>query len=589
MVTYMAIPKNKLTLGATEFEDTILSARVTRVENGFDTATITLPDTSYYPSIVTESTPVKLEVKETGGAYTTLLKGIVRFPIADISNEKTLILSCLGSGYGLGEMLVATEYGSQSKNPTLDTITEIITEATVGLLTPFVNNILGSGTPSGFSYTASIENINDIIPYINFPYKPALNSLNDLCDLATAAKLGAAGPIWIVTTDDVLRLKTIGTDDADWHKYYGGANNVAGQATLTYGEDYTSINMEKMAPEANYILYYGAWRRPSNGDRWTEPQNNTEAAAMWDSGWASVLTRDAGAATHQINNCSLRATSAGAGQPINAFYPHDQNAAWNFDSFTNFNIPYLNFYIYRHNADIISVSLHENATHYFYYIFTASAPAQDTWFHIKVPIGQYYKVADPNFTWQLALDPVWSNINYVQIMTTDSLANDYFCVDGLYFGDAVVCRAAWNSDLPGGVCKMRLITDNVGKDDSLLASDDSGLMAQYAYSELLRAQKTVMNGSVVTPMIKDALPGQYFNVQGADYRATKIIHTIDSQGYLSNISITDDLTNSRPRARYEDQNKVWASIRPEWQDRQASNIKAGNVDWRIERLVKDYA
>jgi hypothetical protein len=582
MVTHMYIPKNKLTLGVTELEDTLESAKVTRLENSLDIATIVLPDTSYYPATVTESTTVELEVKEAGGAYTTIFKGIVRFPIVDISGKKTLTLSCLGSGYGLNETVVAQEYGTQSSNPTINTIAEIVTN----INSLYLNKILNTADNTNFAYTNECT-LAHSIPYINFPYKPVDKCLNDLIDLVAAQEASDPGAHWIVTTDDVVRMKIIGSDHADWHKYYGGADNAGGQATLTYGVDYRLINLEKMAPEANYIIYYGTWRRPSNGDRWTEPIDNAEAASMWDTNATSVLTKDA--VVHTIDTCSLRATSAGAGNVISVFYPHDKDAAWNFLLFDNFNIPYLNFYIYRHNTDPIAVYLKENDTHYFYYVITASAPVQDTWYHITLPVGPNYKKADKAITWLEALDPVWSNINSVEIATTTSADNDYFCVDGLHFGGCPICRVAWNHDLPGGVAKMRLITDDVGKDDSLKATDDSGLMAQMAYNELMRLQKTVISGTVETPMIPDALPGQFFNIQAVDYRATKIVHTIDSTGYFSIITVTDDLTNSRPRARYEDQNKVWASIRPEWQDRQAANIKAGSVDIRITRLAKDYA
>ena len=139
---------------------------------------------------------------------------------------------------------------------------------------------------------------------------------------------------------------------------------------------------------------------------------------------------------------------------------------------------------------------------------------------------------------------------------------------------------------------MKLIVDDVGKDDSLVAADDSGLMAQLAYNELLRLQKTALAGTVdLTSIVPDALPGQLFNVQGTDMRCTQIVHTIapSPEGYRTLLTLTDDLINSRARMRYEDTNRVWESIRPEWQDRQASNIKAGTVDWRIQRLIKDYA
>jgi hypothetical protein len=140
---------------------------------------------------------------------------------------------------------------------------------------------------------------------------------------------------------------------------------------------------------------------------------------------------------------------------------------------------------------------------------------------------------------------------------------------------------------------MQLITDNIGKDDTLKAgtvgTTDTGLMAQYAYAELLRRQKDTQNITVETDMLHTALPGEFFSIQSIDFRPTKIIDTIDNRGYKSLFYMTDDILNGNSRPRYEDQNKVWAAIRPEWQDRQASNIKAGSVDWRIAQLIEDYA
>jgi hypothetical protein len=139
---------------------------------------------------------------------------------------------------------------------------------------------------------------------------------------------------------------------------------------------------------------------------------------------------------------------------------------------------------------------------------------------------------------------------------------------------------------------MRLIVDNVGKDDTLTSgtpgTTDIGLMAQMAYSELLRLQTTSLVGTVETPMLADLLPGQYLYIQTTDFRVTKIVHNISKTGYTSLISVTDDVTNGRARNRYEDLGKQLAAIRPEFQDRQASSIKAGSVDIRITRLAEDY-
>jgi hypothetical protein len=60
--------------------------------------------------------------------------------------------------------------------------------------------------------------------------------------------------------------------------------------------------------------------------------------------------------------------------------------------------------------------------------------------------------------------------------------------------------------------KIKVITDNIAKDDSLVASDDTGVMARMAYAELLRAQTTPMTGTFTTPIAPDALAGQLIHV-----------------------------------------------------------------------------
>jgi hypothetical protein len=101
-------------------------------------------------------------------------------------------------------------------------------------------------------------------------------------------------------------------------------------------------------------------------------------------------------------------------------------------------------------------------------------------------------------------------------------------------------------------------------------------------------------------MIKDLLPGQLFqiyakktsggySINGTEMRVTKIEHEISMQGATSIITLTDDVTNSHPRPAYEDWNKVLLSAaRPEFQDRQSTSMKAGEVDVRVPRLAEDY-
>lgn len=597
MVTYMTTPINKLTLGATEYTNYLVSATVTRLENGLDSAVIVLPDTSIYPTTVTEGTTVLLEVKNTSdGSYTTLFVGTVRFVTADISATNSLTLHCRSIGFGLQEMLVAAEYGSQSINSSLDTITEIITDATNGIVPNYVQKILG-GSNSNYAFdTTYVETITDSIPYIGFPYKPADKALNDLCDLVTAYKAGTAGPHWIITRSgatNYLRVKLVSGTQVGWTKYYGDSQ---ANATLTYGTDYTQINIEKMSSESNYIVYYGAWRRPSNGDYWTE---SAISGGLWGNTTGSLADNTyykvVGA------NSVLAYTTANPSGPIQVFYPAAKNAAWNFSGFTDFNTPNLNFYAYYDltTTTTLRVRLYTDAANYYEVTLT---PPNQKWQHYSIPVGPYYKAQgvnqDDSQIWSDGgTSPDWADINWIEYYVADAEKHDdvsspiryLFAVDGLHFGDASVCRVAALSSYVGVITKMRLIVDDIGKDDSLLASDDSGLMAKMAYAELLRQRTNSAVGTVTTPMIKDLLPGQWLYIQSTDYRATKLQHQISRDSYLTTIDFTSDVINGRSRPRYEDLNKQFASIRPEWQDRQASNMKAGSVDWRITRLVKTYA
>ena len=595
---YLQQPKFKLTLGATVYEREMLEyAKVIRNENGFDIATLQLTDTTIFPGTVTTGTAVKLEVTDEGDAYPTnpMFKGIVRFPIIDISGKKKgLTLSCLGAGYGLGQMLVGYEYGTQSLNPALNTITTILTDATHGIIPRYVDRVLEAGAEgdSGFNYdTTDIDTINDAINYIDFPYKPAKDAVNDLVDLVTALKAGSAGPHWIVTTDDHFRLKLLtSTQAGEWTKYYGDSQ---ANATLTYGQDYTSFNFEQVGAEAQYILYYGKWRRPSNGDVWTE-----DSVSMWgEDGDPHAFTLSASNAFHIVGAKSLRVVSSDDLTSGSVYVPSTQDAALDLEaaSLPGTYIPRLEFYALRSaGITFLTVDIWEDLTpKFFAHDILPDLVAADTWYHFSLPVGPYYDTLDEtrDFVWEdFATGPDWDNINFIAF-TLNLDTGQYFHVDGFHIGNVPISRAAYNSDITP--YSMKLIVDDVGKDDTLKAgvANATGLMAQLAYAELLRSQKTCYMGSAVCGMLPEALPGQWFYLQ-EDMRATKIVHEIkmakDTYGFSSTLFLTDDLTNGKTRMRYEDLNKVYAGIRPEWQDRQASNIKAGNVDWRVTRIAVDY-
>jgi len=600
---YILNPNIKITFGPTTYTNTMgINIQVTRLENGFDTATLTIPDerSLWWPDRVTEGTTIDIEVKdkhETSWPTNPLFSGVVRYPIIPYNIQgETIKLKCDGAGYGFGDTACAEEYGTQSRHPTLDTIKEILTDAGYGVVPKYVEKVMASATNSGFSYdTTKVDVIAGTIPYQVYPYKPCNKVLDDLCDIVCAIGDGStAGPHWIVTTDDYLHVKLISTDQVGWNKYYGGAST---SCLLYQGNDIVDHRFEKIGSEANYIIYYGAWRRPSNGDAWTE------ATTDWTAVSGCAITADTDAADHRVNSAAIKITGNGAAA-ITALY-QTGGAAWNYDftSFREYNVPNFNFWAKRDaTLNGAQVRLSDNAgANYFEYDFMAEMAAADTWYHFSLPIGPFYQTGGASI-WSVGGGaPDWSDIDYVAFVS-NNVNNAELYVDGMHFGDAWVCRVAYNSDgITADKLKVRVITDDVGKDDSLSAADDSGLMAQMAYNELLRCQTTNLVGYVTTPLLGEVLPGQRFkiyakktadgtyNINGTEMRTTKIVHNITLDGGFTTLYLTDDVLNSHPRMFYEDWNKVMAATRPEYQDRQTTSMKAGNIDIRVERLAKNYA
>ncbi len=678
---YLAIPKVKVTVDDEEITNDFIRATITLKENAYWQATVTFSNLpALYPTTVNANSDITIQVQDAavGGSWQTLFVGTVLFPDYSFSNAGAFIVfQCVGYGYGLNMMNCGEEYGVQSIHNTLDTAQEILTNGTYGIIPKYANQYMGTHyvTPwnSGYNInTTYVDNVSGVFQYISFPWKPIDKCLDDLCDLNTAIVSPSAGLIWIVDNTSHLRVKQLGTSQTGWTKYFG---NSQANATLATGEDFKDGDFQPISKQANIVLYSGIWRRPNTGDTWTNYPDDTTVNDNWVSSASSTLTSDG--SIHQIGSYSIRATSVGAGNPIIAAYPYDEDAAWDFSVFPNFAVPFLNFYILRHDVNGVAVYLKESPTKFFYHLFTTEAPDQDKWYHLSYPVGTYYQSAKPGFFWDSSGGPNWNNINSIEFLAVDSSDNDYICIDGLNFGGSSILRVA-REPFPGelgagaggtlGLTKatnplasdansgqanitlenatafspedtitisdsaasetgiiaaimgnqlsmysnlsntyltsrsakvtrsanpvrFKVYTDNIGKDDSLNADDDSGLLAQLAKAELLRLSKPLVNGTFSTRLIPSILPGQYVYFDSKDWRITKLTHNIEGgQGgeFKTVFEVTDDLTNSHTRQRYEDINKVYEAIRPEWQDRQASSIKSISIDIRIWPLEKAY-
>jgi hypothetical protein len=589
----MSNPQARVTVDTAVFDKRgVVSSYVVMNENGFDVADIVFSDLANkcYPSVIDEGKAVTVEVKDASdSAWIKLFVGVVRIVKPKLSKQGNMVeVKCDGAGYGFADMKVCQEYGDQSNNPTLDTLKEILSDASYGVVPKYVNKILGGATDSGFNYTtATVETVTGTIHYLLAPYKNASKVLGDLCDLVTAIKAGGAGPIWRVDVDDKLYVKLCDAAVTGWPLYPGGV-----EITVEEGMDFVDPTFEHLQIEANHVTHYGVLRKPPK-DVWSE-----NSASLWGATGLMTVSDESGADNFKVGAYSLKCVTTGA---ANAYYPSGKDAAWDLSKiYSDRTVPTLNFWE-KHPANVsapaISIGLCTDSTHRNYYSVNpilGSADAKD-WTQYHVPIGSARAAYG---VWVGGVGVIdWTNVNWIELYASDA-STSYW--DDIHF-EGHLARVAKNSTkIAASKAKMAVLTDfSLGKDDSLKESDDSGVFAQLAYAELLKLQTDPIVGNLTVPMMLNLLPGQQLHVKAKKkldgtfsidkhFRVYRLTQAFSADGFISRCEVTDDLLNSHPRMPYNDVNKVLQSIRPEFQDRQATSIKTGVMDIYVPRLEKDY-
>jgi len=625
MVTYMPIPQLKVVVGATTFQaDIVTRAHVIRRENGFDTATVVFSDyQSKNRATIIKGAAITISVKDNSeAAWTTVFVGVIRFVTETVPAE-TITAKCDGAGYGFCETVCAQEYGVQSNNPTLDTIQLILTNATTGIVPAWVNHTFGDlAEDTGYAYVTTsggvdyVDPITGSINYLYFPYKPNNKCLNDICTVIQAIKGAAAGPHWIVTTDDKLLVTTVGSHSAasagvGWTTYYG---NSATAATLVQGTDFTTISgLETMSPEANYILYHGAWQKPGNGDAWTE-----DNAAAWTG--VNIAVTDS-------HTCKVPV--AGVGHSIlgtvtvksvdeHFYYPTTDNLHLDLDAAGGkYNVPSVNFWARRNAAltlgaspDLMAIDLGTNWGAAIVWScaidLTKFLVNADQWYHMSIPVSQYWRTAETTSDafreWQPAGGGGdWTDINRISFTIVNKEVDSGLYIDGLCFAGWCLRGAKWNNPVISAAnpLKLKVINDPFGKDDTLDQDITTGTIARMAYAELLRCKTTPTVGTFTTPMMKDLLPGQLVHVHarpnsaGAhqvnmDMRESQVEHDMSEAGFITTHSVTSDVVNSMSRQAFDSYNQVLTNVRPEFQDRQSTGIKMRELDITQKLLENVY-
>jgi len=317
-----------------------------------------------------------------------------------------------------------------------------------------------------------------------------------------------------------------------------------------------------------------------------------------------------------VGSYSLEATcESNPGGGLAFYYPSTQDMSLDLTVIGGeYSIPYVNFYCMVDS----NVTLTPNVTPLLEF-YTGGGASTDRysysfgghlqaaqWTHVSLPIGPHARRAPYSGTDHLALkwnNADWSDIDWICFRFGNAgAAQGVMHVDGLYLSGWVLRvakqAAGYTSAAP---CKIKVITDDEGKDDSLVASDDSGTMGRLAYAEYLRCKSTPMVGVFSTPMIYGIWPGMLLHIHAKkkaygslpgtfnidkDMRVTQVVQNL-ARG-LTTVTVTDDVINSVARASYLDMNTILQSQRPEFQDRQATSLKMREIDTTIPLLEKSY-
>lgn len=528
-----------------------------------------------------------------------------------------MTLTARDYGLGLAAMLVGEQYGTESENTTLNTISEVLTDASKGIIPKWCQKVLNTATDSGYSFnTTKVAAISSDFRYLYWAYKPALNCINDMIDLISAANAPNAGVHWIVVpsgTTAYLCLATVGAHEnppADvWPTWF---NTDQAGSTIEVKKDMIVTRFTKQRSDANYVLYHGEFRKPVDGDKWTE---QTPMSSYWF-GSNCTIGSDSGVDYVKVGSNSLRA------QPDESVtglwrYPYNGDATWNLSAIGGkLNIPSLNFYMKIDSnieAPINIRCVSSGVNNYYQYNLEQNLSDQNgslisgEFFHINIPIGPYAKQAKTaERLWTLTGSPNWNAIIYIIFRAKSKTGQvGRVNVDGLHFAGWILRGARDDTKIGTQKARVKLIMDDVAKDDSTSATDDAYVMAQLSKAELYRSISAPIIGEISIPGIPGSLkimPGQLAHIHHGkkssgsfsidkDMRILQVRHRFEQSphGLRTYLTLTDDVKNSRALMPNIGYNLLVKAANPEFLNRETASRKTREIDLSQTILSKNYS
>jgi len=296
------------------------------------------------------------------------------------------------------------------------------------------------------------------------------------------------------------------------------------------------------------------------------------------------------------------------------WYPSAANAGWDFTLFGSRNtIPHVSFYA-RKNADLGPLSrfffttTDHTVDRYYLDDLNSYITANDEWFHLSIPVGPYWSKADETRRFRCVDDGGafdWTDVNGLGFyFDCGGFAGDKeLYIDDIHLTGKIIREASDTSELVAHNEYQRVIRNDVAVDDTLKASDDSGLAARIARAELLRRAQTPIVGMIQTPLIINILPGQTVHVDACqksdgtyrtdqDFRVKEIVDIIGGaaryNGFETRLNLTSDVTNTHAFG-VPDAQSLLLQYAGALGHAEARDLKGSGIDPLIPRLSKAYA
>jgi len=353
---------------------------------------------------------------------------------------------------------------------------------------------------------------------------------------------------------------------------------------------------------ANRIVLASAFRKPSV-DYWTE---DSGGAALWGTSDANCTN----SVTHVVGSHSLLGEPTDNVNDAYIWYPSAEDAAWDITKCgSEKTIPHLGFY-FRKNSSVTFCHLRafttDHANDYFNLSgFDALMGGNDVFEYFTFPLGPYYALLDENrrYRYTEVGAPDWADINGICFMFNSATQQSDIYIDDLHLSGKIIREASDTSELAGNDEYQRVILNDTAVDDTLKASDDSGLAGRLIYAELLRRAQTPIVGMITIPMAPTLLPGQTVHIyacqqsSGAyridkDFRVKELRHVIGPNarygGFETQLNLTDDVTNTHAFGVPTAQSLLFQYVGA-LGHAEARDLKGSGIDHTISRLSKAYA